>query len=59
MVASYADPSQAREVLGWAAHRGLDEMCADAWRWQSRNPRGYAEEKVAAAEVASQTALAS
>lgn len=30
----YADPSFAREVLGWQALRGIDEMCADAWRWQ-------------------------
>jgi UDP-glucose 4-epimerase len=37
----YADPSLAREVLGWQARRGLPEMCADAWRWQDQNPRGY------------------
>jgi UDP-glucose 4-epimerase len=37
----YADPSKARAELGWEATRGLTEMCADAWRWQSDNPRGY------------------
>ena len=37
----YADPRLARELLGWQATRTLDEMCADAWRWQSRNPNGY------------------
>jgi UDP-glucose 4-epimerase len=37
----YADPALAREVLGWEAARSLGEMCADAWRWQSRNPNGY------------------
>ena len=37
----YADPARAREVLGWTAHRGLADMCADAWRWQSANPEGY------------------
>jgi UDP-glucose 4-epimerase len=37
----YADPSLAREVLGWKATRSLDEMCADSWRWQSGNPQGY------------------
>lgn len=30
----YADPSLAREVLGWRATRSLDEMCTDTWRWQ-------------------------
>lgn len=29
-----ADASAARSTLGWAARRGLDAMCADAWRWQ-------------------------
>jgi UDP-glucose 4-epimerase len=38
---SYADASRAAEVLGWHAKRSLEEMCADAWRWQSRNPEGY------------------
>jgi UDP-glucose 4-epimerase len=38
---SYADPAKARRELGWQARRGIDEMCADAWRWQSQNPKGY------------------
>ena len=38
---SYADASRAAEVLGWRAKLSLEEMCADAWRWQSRNPEGY------------------
>jgi len=38
----YADPAMAERELGWRAERGLDEMCADAWRWQSANPDGYA-----------------
>ena len=37
----YADPSLAQEVLGWRATRTLEQMCADSWRWQSRNPDGY------------------
>jgi len=37
----YADPSYAAEVLGWQADRGIAEMCADHWRWQSGNPQGY------------------
>jgi UDP-glucose 4-epimerase len=37
----YADPSRARELLGWQARRTLAQMCEDAWRWQSANPNGY------------------
>lgn len=38
----YADPSFAKEFLGWEAKLGVDDMCADTWRWQSGNPKGYA-----------------
>ena len=37
----YADPAHAENVLGWRARRGIDEMCADHWRWQEHNPNGY------------------
>lgn len=37
----YADPGLARKRLGWSAEYDLPRMCADAWRWQSTNPRGY------------------
>ena len=37
----YSDPSKALEELGWKAERGIEEMCEDSWRWQSRNPNGY------------------
>lgn len=37
----YADASKAKEELGWEAERGIEEMCADSWRWQSANPDGY------------------
>ncbi len=37
----YADPTQAEKLLGWKATRGVAEMCADTWRWQSQNPTGY------------------
>ena len=30
----YADPSRARQTLGWHAERDVDAMCADTWRWQ-------------------------
>jgi UDP-glucose 4-epimerase len=38
----YADPSLARKRLGWEAQHSLQDMCTDAWRWQSANPKGYA-----------------
>ena len=41
IAACYADPTLARTALGWQAKRGLEEMCRDAWNWQSRNPAGY------------------
>lgn len=41
--ACYADPAKARRELNWQALKGLDEMCADAWRWQTMNPDGYAD----------------
>lgn len=37
----YADPSRAEKLLNWKAARGIDEMCADTWHWQSNNPQGY------------------
>lgn len=37
----YSDASKAEKELGWKAERGIDEMCADSWRWQSMNPSGY------------------
>jgi UDP-glucose 4-epimerase len=39
--ASYADTTLAARSLGWRAQFGMDEMCRDAWRWQSQNPAGY------------------
>ena len=37
----YADPAKAKNELHWTAEKTLDDMCADAWRWQSNNPDGY------------------
>lgn len=37
----YADPTLAREELGWQAEKGLNDMVRDAWNWQSKNPNGY------------------
>lgn len=38
----YADPSLAKRLLGWQAELGLARMCQDAWRWQQKNPQGFA-----------------
>ena len=37
----YADPSHAKELLGWSAKYGIEQMCRDSWNWQSKNPNGY------------------
>lgn len=35
----WADPSLAQRLLGWKATRGLEQMCADGWRWQQTAQR--------------------
>lgn len=39
----YCEPSKAKSELGWTAEYGIEEMCADSWKWQSENPNGYNE----------------
>ena len=39
----YANAQKAKDVLGWEAEFGIDEMCEDTWRWQKNNPKGYEE----------------
>lgn len=39
----YADPSKARAELGFETKHGIEEMCRDAWNWQSKNPYGFGE----------------
>ncbi|WP_298012628.1 UDP-glucose 4-epimerase GalE [uncultured Castellaniella sp.] len=41
VAACWSDPAKARRDLGWQAQRGLEQMMADTWRWQSGNPDGY------------------
>jgi len=41
--AYYSDATLAARVLGWQARLGIEDMCRDAWRWQSDNPGGYPE----------------
>ena len=38
----FADPAAAAKLLGWQAEHGIERMCADHWRWQSQNPKGFA-----------------
>jgi UDP-glucose 4-epimerase len=38
----FADPALAAETIGWRAEMDMNKMCADAWRWQSANPNGFA-----------------
>ena len=42
LAVSYAGTNKANRELGWVATRDIYDMCADAWRWQSQNPDGYA-----------------
>jgi len=36
-----ADPSLAKEILGFEAKHDLETMCRDLWNWQTKNPEGY------------------
>lgn len=40
IAACYADPSKAKELLGWEAQFGLEKMCRDAWNFMVQNPNG-------------------
>lgn len=37
----YANAKKASELLRWNTEKTIDEMCADTWNWQSKNPNGY------------------
>lgn len=37
----YANPQKAKEILGWSAEYNIEDMCRDAYRWQTQNPFGY------------------
>jgi len=41
----YGATDKAKAELGWVAELGLEDMCADSWRWISQNPNGFGEEK--------------
>lgn len=42
--AVYADCKKAKEVLSWQTNYSLEDMCRDAWRWQSKYPQGFSSE---------------
>ena len=37
----WADVSLASSKLGWRPKLGVEQICVDAWRWQTKNPKGY------------------
>ena len=37
----YSKCDKAAAELGWTAQYDIDEMCADSWNWQTKNPNGY------------------
>ena len=41
IAACWADPAKAESVLHWHTEKSVEDMCADAWRWQKNNPNGY------------------
>ena len=41
IAACYADPTHAREDLGWQDIHTLEDMANSSWHWQSSNPNGY------------------
>jgi UDP-glucose 4-epimerase len=41
LASAWADPTHAKNRLGWSAELSLTEICRDAWNWQSLNPDGY------------------
>ena len=41
IAACYASPAKANQALGWHTEKTIEDACADAWRWQSKNPDGF------------------
>ncbi|XP_016840913.1 UDP-glucose 4-epimerase [Nasonia vitripennis] len=41
IASSYADAKLAKQLLDWVAVKNIDDMCADTWRWQQKNPNGF------------------
>lgn len=43
VASSFADASKAESALGWTAKLTIEQACADYWKWQQKNPNGYAQ----------------
>ncbi|MDZ4730661.1 MAG: UDP-glucose 4-epimerase GalE [Xanthomonadales bacterium] len=41
--AIYGDPTLAKTELDWSAELNINDMCADAWRWQQHNSASDSE----------------
>ena len=37
----YSNPSKAKQLLGWEAESGIEDMCRSAYNWTVKNPNGY------------------
>jgi UDP-glucose 4-epimerase len=41
-IALYANPSRAKQLLGWEAkYKHPEAIIASAWKWFEKNPTGY------------------
>ena len=38
---AWSSIKQAENRLGWCAEYTIEQMCADTWKWQMKNPNGY------------------
>ena len=41
LASCYAQTSLAESMLNWRSEFGIEEICRDAWNWQSLNPDGF------------------
>lgn len=45
IIAMYANTDLAKRELLWQSKYSLENMCQDFWRWQTKNPNGYADDE--------------
>ena len=39
---SIAEPTKSSTLIGFECTKTIEDMCADMWNWQVKNPQGYA-----------------